>query len=76
MWQRPMYRRKMRILCANCLRDPKDIDSVCEEAFYLFQTIDDYITENDTSYNPETQTFICPDCQHRLKPNTETKKED
>lgn len=55
-------RALVRPLCIGCNRRPDDIREFATEAEHDGITADEWVRENEGSYNPDNGHFLCTEC--------------
>lgn len=54
------------IHCLLCLKLPEQLDEYSSEAAYLGITPDEYVEDEEGTFNPDTNHFYCTDCYIKL----------
>lgn len=56
----------MQQQCFVCGKKPEDLEDYAECAAEAEMTVEDYVTEEEGTYNPETGNFACNDCYIKI----------
>ena len=51
-----------RPICAGCRKHPDELDEYIEPASEENMTPDEYVREEEGTYNPENGRFLCTEC--------------